>query len=435
MTPAGPAVWAGVESAHLRVGDRIRDQLAETGHDRRISDLDRLPELGVRAVRYPVLWGRDAGGLRRDATDWTWAAARLERLGALGIDPMVELLHHGFGPPGADPRDPRWPERFGAYAGQVARRFPWVHTWLPINEPLTTARFAGLYGWWWPHRMDMPAFARLLLAQCLAVRAATRAIRAEIPGAVIVVNEDAGAVRGTPEVAGAVRHDDTRRWLAFDLLTGRVVPGHPFWGILAALPGIEPSLVSLAADPASPDVLGLDYYITSDRWLDHRTYAFPAELRGGGHGLEYVDVEAVRVVGVAISGFEHALRTAWDRYHLPLALTEVQLAGGAVDQVAWWQEAWRSALEAQATGVDVRAVTAWGVFGSWDWDSVLRVTGRTWAPGCLSSDGGPAGEALVDAIHGCRHVTAANRDASGWWRRIDRAMHDPTLGRLIVGAG
>ena len=147
-----PAIWSGVESAHLRVGSRLRDQLSETGHAERPSDLDRLPELGGSAVRYPMLWGRGPAGRQlTEGTDQPWADRRLDRLAALGQEPVLELLHHGFGPAGADPLDPGWPERFTTYAAATARRYPHVRRWLPINEPLTTARFAGLYGWWWPH--------------------------------------------------------------------------------------------------------------------------------------------------------------------------------------------------------------------------------------------------------------------------------------------
>src|SRR4051794_19731227 len=158
---ATPAVWAGPECAFLTVGSWACDQLAFTGHDRRLDDLDRLAGLGVRGMRLPILWGRGGGA---EATDWRWAAERLERLSALGIEPMGGLLHHGFGPAGADPLDPSWPAAFGRYAAEVVGRFPGVRSFLPINEPLTTARFGGLYGWWRPYARDPGVFADLVLA-------------------------------------------------------------------------------------------------------------------------------------------------------------------------------------------------------------------------------------------------------------------------------
>src|SRR5688572_31176868 len=90
-------LWAGVECTVNRVGDRYFDQLIKNGHDRRLEDLSRFADLGITALRYPVLWERTApDGLR--SARWDWADERLERLRALGIRPIVGLLHHGSGP-------------------------------------------------------------------------------------------------------------------------------------------------------------------------------------------------------------------------------------------------------------------------------------------------------------------------------------------------
>ena len=58
-TPAAPVeVWAGIECTVNRVHDRYLDQFERSGHATRPSDLDRLAALGVRALRYPLLWER-----------------------------------------------------------------------------------------------------------------------------------------------------------------------------------------------------------------------------------------------------------------------------------------------------------------------------------------------------------------------------------------
>ena len=53
-------LWAGAECTVNRVGDVYFDQLERTGHGSRLEDLERLAELGVRRVRFPVLWERSA---------------------------------------------------------------------------------------------------------------------------------------------------------------------------------------------------------------------------------------------------------------------------------------------------------------------------------------------------------------------------------------
>src|SRR4051794_14113843 len=84
MTDAAPQgskleVWGGIEPTIVRVGDTWRDQVRETGHDRRPEDLDRIAELGIRTLRYPVLWESIAPHSPGER-NWSWHDARLERL-------------------------------------------------------------------------------------------------------------------------------------------------------------------------------------------------------------------------------------------------------------------------------------------------------------------------------------------------------------------
>ena len=51
---SGVELWGGVECTVNRVGDHYFSQLERSGHDSRFDDLDRVAELGVRALRYPV---------------------------------------------------------------------------------------------------------------------------------------------------------------------------------------------------------------------------------------------------------------------------------------------------------------------------------------------------------------------------------------------
>ena len=55
--PGAPLeLWGGVECTVVRIGDEFRSQLHDTGHWKRISDLDAMAELGVKATRYPIVW-------------------------------------------------------------------------------------------------------------------------------------------------------------------------------------------------------------------------------------------------------------------------------------------------------------------------------------------------------------------------------------------
>lgn len=429
--PGRPELWAGPEPSVVRVGDRRTDQLGDTGFAHRLDDLDRLAALGVRRLRMPVLWERTEGADGR--LDFAWSDQRLERLRHLGIEPIIGLVHHGSGPLHTHLLDPAFADRLAAYAARVAERYPWVRDWTPVNEPLTTARFSALYGLWYPHARDQTSLVRALLVQVHGVRAAMAVIRRVVPGARLVQTEDLGRVSGTWPVRGQVRHENHRRWLSLDLLCGRVDRAHPLHGWLLRHGAGEDELDRLRADPLPPDVIGINHYITSDRFLDHRLDAYPPEARGGNGVLRYADVEAVRVRAPRVGGFEARLREAARRYRLPLAITEVQLGCTREEQMRWLHEAWQAAVTLRAEGHDVRGVTAWATFGAFDWDSLLtRVRGH-YEPGLFDVRGPsprPTATARLAAdLAAGREPAHPVLGLPGWWHRRERHVY-PAQGRL-----
>src|ERR687894_287789 len=222
-------LWGGIECTVARVGDGYLDQIRRSGHEGRPEDLDMIAGLGLRAIRYPVLWERVAPHGLEDA-DWSWTDERLGRLRELGIRPIVGLVHHGSGPRSTSLVDPSFAEGLAAFARAVAERYPWVEDYTPVNEPLTTARFSGLYGHWYPHGRDDLTFARAMLNECRAVVLAMQAIRGVNPAARLVQTEDLGKVFSTPRLAYQADLENERRWLTYDLLTGRLGPDDLMWG-------------------------------------------------------------------------------------------------------------------------------------------------------------------------------------------------------------
>ncbi|MDB5450872.1 MAG: dTDP-4-dehydrorhamnose reductase, partial [Phenylobacterium sp.] len=90
-------LWGGHECTVNRVGGAFHDQTVRSGHQHRIEDLERFAALGLKALRYPVLWER-AAPERLDSFDWRWTDERLGRIRELGMRPIAGLLHHGSGP-------------------------------------------------------------------------------------------------------------------------------------------------------------------------------------------------------------------------------------------------------------------------------------------------------------------------------------------------
>jgi dTDP-4-dehydrorhamnose reductase len=420
-----PELWVGPECTVNRVGDTYGDQLEATGFTRRLDDLDRLASLGATCVRFPLLWERTERA--NGEHDFGWADTRLARLRELGLAPIAGLVHHGSGPRNTGLLDPQFPARLAAFAAAAALRYPWVDTWTPVNEPLTTARFAALYGHWHPHARSDAAFVRALLQQVHGTVQAMRAVRSVNPHARLVQTDDVGHTSGTPEVQDQVEFDNLRRWLTFDLLCGHVGPEHALWKYLIASGAQEDELRRLRDEPMPPDVVGINFYVTSERFLDHRTWRYPPHLRGGNGRTAYVDLEAVRVLGAPMGGFEARLREAAQRYDLPLAITEAHLGCTREEQLRWFAEAWSAAQKLVDDRVAVRAVTAWSAFGAVDWDSLLTQRRGRYEPGLWDVRGPvPRPTALAALV---RQLGAGERPSHpvlaspGWWRREVRHEH------------
>jgi dTDP-4-dehydrorhamnose reductase len=426
--PSAPLeMWAGLECTVNRVGNVYLDQLERNGHARRLEDLDLFADLGVAGLRYPVLWERIApDGLA--TADWSWPDARLHQLRALGIRPVVGLVHHGSGPRHTSLLDLSFADGLAAFAGAVARRYPWIEDFTPVNEPLTTARFSGLYGLWYPHHRDVRSFVRALLVQCQATTRAMRAIREVTPTARLVQTEDFGRVVSTPAVADQARYENQRRLLSMDLLCGKVTPAHALWNELRGAGATESELLAFQTE-LPPDIIGLNYYLTSDRLLDTRCGRYPTHTHGGNGRRGYSDVEAVRAWAPGITGHRALLEELWRRYQRPLAITEVQAGCSRDEQLRWLKEAWDAAVDARSAGVDVRAVTAWALLGSWDWHCQVTRTEGYYESGVFDIRGGrPRPTAVARMV---RDLAARGRHdhpvlaSPGWWRRPERFVYPP----------
>jgi dTDP-4-dehydrorhamnose reductase len=422
-------LWAGVECSVTRVRDEFYDQLERQGHWRRATDLDLFAGLGVRALRYPVLWEKTAPHSLDDA-DWSWAEQRLSRLRELNVRPIVGLLHHGSGPRYTSLIDEGFPEKLAHYARAVASKFPWVEDYTPVNEPLTTARFSGLYGHWYPHGSDDQTFMRALLNECRGVVLAMRAIRSVNPRARLIQTEDLGKTYSTRRLAYQAEFENERRWLSFDLLAGRIRREHPLWIYLLSAGASQGELEWFCENATPPDVLGINHYLTSERFLDERLARYPLSTHGGNGRQEYADVEAVRVLAEGIAGPRSLMKEAWERYGLPIAVTEAHLGCTREEQLRWLKEIWDGALSLRAEGADVRAVTAWSLLGSFDWNSLLTRADNVYEPGVFDLRCGerPRRTALAnmldDLANGLEHNHAV-LDAPGWWRRLDRLEYTP----------
>ncbi|WP_375449891.1 family 1 glycosylhydrolase [uncultured Devosia sp.] len=418
-------VWGGVECSIVRINDGVRDQVRETGHYERHSDLDLLAQLGIQTVRYPVLWEAIAPDAP-DRQDWAWHDKRLNRLRALGIRPILGLMHHGSGPHYANFHDGGFALGLARMAEAVARRYPWADMFTPVNEPLTTARFSGMYGHWYPHTCSEQDCLRILVEECLGVVLAMQAIRKVTPHAQLLQTEDLGRVFSTSRMQAQADYENTRRWLSLDLVSGLVDREHPMFRALldAGVDADELALIQRTARPI--DIIGINHYLTSDRYLDERLDLFPPQSHGGNGRERYADVEAFRTdLSDAELGPGPRLREAWRRYQRPLIISEVHNGSTEDEQARWLMECWNAASQLRSEGADVRAITPWALFGMVDWRSLLVRRDGHHEYGAFVFNGKQVRPTLLaSAIGALCEQGAWNHpllQTPGWWRHSSRS--------------
>lgn len=427
LEAARPELWGGLECSVVRLNNEFRNQFEETGHLQSLHDLERIASLGITALRYPVLW-ETVSPDRSDLCNWSFADDSLRRIRKLGMEPIAGLLHHGSGPRYTSMVDSDFPRLLARHAANVAARFPWIGMYTPVNEPLTTARFSGLYGHWYPHGRDMQSFLRCLVNECRGTLLAMREIRKVNAGARLVQTEDLGKVFSTGRLRAQAEHENERRWLSLDLLCGRVDRHHP-WHALLLRNGIDRAeLDQLASGEATPDIIGINYYATSERYLDEELQRYPACFHGGNGRERYADVEALRIdLPEGATGARPRLAEAWDRYRLPLAITEVHHGSTREEQLRWLAEVWGDAVALRRDGIDLRAVTAWSLLGALDWNSLLTERRGFYEVGAFDIRGPRLRETAIGKA--LRQIAATGRidhpalDQRGWWRRDGRHYH------------
>jgi dTDP-4-dehydrorhamnose reductase len=428
-------LWGGIECTVNRVQHRYFSQLERNGHASRIEDLDAIAGLGVRALRYPVLWERTAPqGL--DDADWSWPDTRLARLRELGVTPIAGLVHHGSGPRHTSLVSESFAPGLAQFAGATARRYPWLEWYTPVNEPLTTARFSALYGVWYPHLKEPRAFKDALLNQCRATVLAMREIRCVNAAAKLVQTDDLGKTYSTPLLAYHARFLNERRWLTWDLLCGRVNREHPLWDYLTGeCRASADELLWFADNPCPPDLIGVNYYITSERYLDENEANYPEPYHGGNGTHRFADIETARCLAHPTGGLGMLLGEAWERYRIPLAVTEAHIDAPRDDQLRWLAGLWQAAQAARGKGADVRALTVWALLGSFDWNCLVRECRGYYEPGAFDVRGPkPRPTAIASLMRELasgqvpRHPVLS---APGWWvRRQDRHYCRPVPTRF-----
>jgi beta-glucosidase/6-phospho-beta-glucosidase/beta-galactosidase len=348
-------VWgSGVECSfipHLRV-----DQFQWTQHDRFWrDDLRRArEELGITHLRYALPW--HVLEAERGTFNWDYADERIAEFERLGIEPLMDVMH--FGTPlwlKQAVGDPEFPEALEDFAAALVTRYRGrVKTWCPFNEPLVSALFSGDFGFWPPHSRKWRGYMPVLSRIVQAVNRGIRAIRRAAPEATVLLCDAAESFKTRDaDLKPEVDRRNLRRFLAMDLLLGRVDKYHPLYPWLTSYGMSEIDLDWFRTNPQRPDVFGLDYYPHSDWSL---------ERHAGGVRQRRAD----KPIGL------HGVASAyWKRYGIPLMLTETSIEGQPINREIWLETSVDHVRRLRADGVPMLGLIWWPLLDQLDWDGAL----------------------------------------------------------------
>jgi beta-glucosidase len=332
-------------------GHRV-DEYDTCGHyEHWKTDFDLVEEMGITHLRYGcplhTTW------LGPDRYDWSFADEKFTALRARGIVPIMDLCHFGVPDWLGDFQNKDFPELFARYARAFAERFPWVVHYTPVNEMLICATFSARNGWWNEQKSDDKSFVTAIHNVCKANRMAMDAILEIQPNAEFIQAESIEyATPDSFEAWEPARLKNSLRFVTLDLTYQRCVNALVYQFLMDnGMTKDEYDWFYAQRNIKKNCTLGLDYYITSEHYINS-----DGHLRAAGDVL----------------GLSEVTRQYYARYNLPVMHTETNMNQDHGDAVAWLHRQWGNIVHLMCTGVNVTGFTWYSLNHQVDWDTALR---------------------------------------------------------------
>ncbi len=380
----------GIENSNPTIGNgRVRiDQFEKCGHYRYWrTDFDLVEDLGLRFLRYgPPL---HVTYIAPQKYDWEFADLTLGDLRARDLVPIVDLCHFGVPAWIGDFQNPDFPELFADYAGDFARRFPWVQLYTPINEMFICALFSARYGWWNEQLQSDRSFVTALKHIVTANVLAMARILEVRPDAIFVQSESSEYFHAeNPAAIKPAEIMNAKRFLSLDLNYGRRVDSEMYEFLMDNGMTRDEYHFFLESRLRHHCIMGNDYYVTNE----HR-----------------VSAEGTWTAAGDVFGYDQITCQYYERYKLPVMHTETNLAEGpnGDEAVNWLWKQWANVLRVRNQGVPIVGFTWYSLTDQIDWDTALR-----------EENNRPHPVGLFDLDRNIRPVGKAYRQLMQDWRVV-----------------
>jgi beta-glucosidase/6-phospho-beta-glucosidase/beta-galactosidase len=334
----------GTDGGRLR-----RDLIGECGHyERWREDLELVKSMGIPFLRYGLPNHRVHLG--PEHYDWSFTDEVMAEMKRLGISPVLDLLHFGVPDWMGDFQNPELPIHFARYASAVARRYPWVRSYTPVNEIYVAARNSALDGIWNEGLRSERAFVTALKHLVAANILASAAIVRQRPNAVIITNESAEYthhVSATPSHAVKLRNKLV--FLSLDLLYSKAPDSDVVMFLQDNGLTRDEFMWFMKTAPSGYQIMGNDYY---------------------GHNEKLLLPDGNLCVGEDVLGWYLVTLRYYHRYYKPVAHTETNLFDPEAAPGWLWKQ-WVNVLRMRRDGVPVVAFTWYSLIDQVDWDIQL----------------------------------------------------------------
>lgn len=349
---AGNFMFAtGIECSYPTIdhGKTRRDLPEECNHYKFWKkDLKLVKDLGLNVLRYGLPYY--AIHVEENKFDWTFADKVMKEMKKLKITPILDLMHFGVPDWLGNFQNPELPTHFARYAAEVAKRYPWVRFYTPVNEIYVTAKMSAKEGLWNEQLKSDKAFVTALKNITAASILATHEIASQRPDCIIVQSESAEYIheaylQKSPEIA----IKNKIRFLALDLLYANPPDADVCMFLLDNGMTREEYDWFMEGEPPGYQVTGNDYYGRNET----------IKLRTG----ETINAEDVY-------GWYLITKEYYNRYKKPVMHTETNTFN-AEEAPTWLWKQWLNILRMREDGVPVLGFTWYSLIDQVDWDNGL----------------------------------------------------------------
>ena len=277
----------GIENSYPTIDQgRTRvDEMESCRHYARWQeDFALVQELGVHFLRYgPPLHRVWLGDGRYD---WEFTDQAFAELKRRDIVPIADLCHFGVPDWIGNFQNPDFPALFARYAGDFARRFPWVQLYTPINEMFICATFSAKYGWWNEQGTTDQTFVNALKNIVRANICAMRAILTVRPDAIFIQSESSEYFHAeNPAAIGPAELQNSKRFLSLDLNYGHRVDSEMYVYLMDNGMTTQEYAFFMSSSLRHHCILGNDYY-----WTNEHRVAADGSTRAAGEIFGYSEI-------------------------------------------------------------------------------------------------------------------------------------------------